>query len=157
MAESTHKMETPVFPNRNTSVPVNWCAMCKDLDRFFTAIWNKIRQSEGFYFFYVIPMAFYSSRVTFQCTFLLMLSNVHYTEIQKQWVWIQDFSSEVYLVSPRISMSFVYLYGKDKVTAALLYKSLPFPSSCATPTTHTRTRSSLSDSPCTLDHCKFHL
>lgn len=83
-------------------------------------------------------MVFYSSRVPFHCTFLYILSNIHYTEIQKQWFWSQDFSSEVNLASPWTSMCFVYLYGKDKVTATLLYKSLSFPSLCATPITHTR-------------------
>jgi len=34
MAESTHKMETPMFSIKNTYVPVNWCAMCQDLEDF---------------------------------------------------------------------------------------------------------------------------
>lgn len=53
MAESTRKMETPVFPIKNRSVHVKWCAVCNDWDRPFTAIWNKIPQSEGFYFFFM--------------------------------------------------------------------------------------------------------
>lgn len=136
MAKSTHKLETSAFLTRNTSVPAKWCAACKDLDRFFTAIWIKIYNNLKVSNFLMLFQWCCTVRVPCQCTFLCMVSNIHYTEIQKQWFWIQDCSSEVNFASPWTSVCFVYLYGKDKVTVTLLYKSLSFPSLCATTTTH---------------------